>query len=451
MKKGIKRALAALMLTAFLGAGAAAQGGYVLETAGGVMLATERGEALIEAGEYTLLYEVEGLPDGIRRFTAEKLTEKGAFCALLDERGVPLTEFEYQGFEWVNDALIFVRRDRFGAMDASGNILIEADYTALLAAGDGGWLAQKTDPFDEMADTVYRISADGQESMLKTRISGGMFPMREGRSAAASAENGLYGYLDASGNWVIEPRFVWAGMFEGGRAVAATAEGTGLIDRQGNWVLAPRYNSLTREGDSLIVAIEGDSLILIHPDTLEEVSAYRGNQLYAYPSAGGRAIVMHGNRGFVVNERGEEEMSVDGCMNLSRWTGMENQVIVTKGEFGTASVYLYDLQGNVLSEGYQEMMPLGQIDGETYYLCILFEATQVTYGAGMSFWDEIPGTRVCGILSPEGKELFSVRADFIRYAGDGLILMDYEDKTVLADIHGRTIKEYVTEELSHED
>ncbi len=451
MKKRIRRALAALMLTSFLASGAAAQGGYVLETAGGVMLTTERGEVLTEAGEYTLLYEVEGLPEGIRRFTAEKLTEKGAFCALLDERGVPLTEFEYQSFEGVNDALIFMRRDRCGVMDMNGNILIEADYTALIAAGDGGWLAQKTDPFDEMADTVYRISAGGQESMLKTRISGGLFPIYEGRSAAMSAENGLYGYLDVSGNWAIEPRFAWAGMFEGGLAVAATAEGTGMIDRQGNWVLAPRYNSLMREGDSLIVATNADTLTLIAPDTLEEAASYRGADLYAYPTEGGRAIVMHGNRGFVVNGRGEEEMSVDGCMNLSRWKGMENRVIVTKGEFGTASVYLYDLQGNVLSKGYQEMMPLGQIDGETYYLYILFEATQVTYGAGMSFWDEIPGTRVCGILSPEGGELFSVRADFIRYAGDGLILIDHADKTVLADIHGKTIKEYVTEELSNED
>ncbi len=451
MKKGIKKALAALMMSAFLSTGAAAQESYVLETAGGAMLATEQGEVLIESGEYTLLYEVGGLTDGVRRFAAEKVTEKGVFCALLDEQGVPLTEFEYQGFEGGNDAVMFTRRDRCGVMDLNGNILIEADYTALISAGDGGWLAQKTDPFDEMADTVYHVSADAKESMLKTRITGGLYPMREGLSAASSAENTLFGYLDASGNWAIEPRFVWAGLFEDGRAAAASAEGTGLIDRQGNWVLAPRYNSLMREGDSLIVAAEGDTLMLFHPDTLEKVASYRGENLYAYPTEGGRAIVMNGSRGFIVNERGEEEMSVDGCMNLSRWKGMDEHVIVTKGEFGTASVYLYDLQGNVLSEGYQEMMPLGEIDGEMYYLYILFEATQVTYGAGLSFWDEIPGTRVCGVLSPEGSELFDTKADYIRYAGDGLILIDYADRTVLADIHGRIIKEYAMEEISHED
>ena len=448
MERNVRKALAALLVSACLGAGASAQGAYILETGRGAMLASPQGEVLIESGEYTLLYEVEGLSGENRRFSAEKLTEKGAFCALLDENGVPLTEFEYQNFEYENGVIVFKRKDWHGAMDIDGNILLEASYTALISAGDGGWLAQKTDPYDEMPDTVYRIGADGQESTLKTRITGGLSPMSEGLSVAYSAENALCGYLDASGNWAIEPKFIWAGSFEGGRAIAASAEGTGMIDKQGSWVIAPRYDALMREADSLILATEGDVLTLLHPDTLEKVASYSGVDLYGYPTSGGKAVIMHGKRGLVIDAHGNELMRVEDCMSLSRWAGMGERVIVTKGEFGTAGVYLYDLQGKALSKGYQEMMPLGEIDGEMYYMYILFEATQVKYGAGLSFWDEIPGTRVCGVLSPDGKELFSAKAEYIRYVDDGLIFIDYADRTVLSDIRGKVIGEYGTEEAS---
>lgn len=66
------------------------------------------------------------------------------------------------------------------------------------------------------------------------------------------AENGLWGYSDVAGNWLIEPQFDWAGKWRGDYAmVSACGEGAnGIINREGEYVLAPEYSisSGTYEG-----------------------------------------------------------------------------------------------------------------------------------------------------------------------------------------------------------
>lgn len=69
----------------------------------------------------------------------------------------------------------------------------------------------------------------------------------------ARADNGLYGYINGQGEWVIEPQFDWAGSFRGDYAsFAEYPEGAteedlwdmdchGVIDRAGHVVLEPVY------------------------------------------------------------------------------------------------------------------------------------------------------------------------------------------------------------------
>ena len=63
----------------------------------------------------------------------------------------------------------------------------------------------------------------------------------DGLMPLISAENNLYGYVDASGQWAIRPQFAYAGPFIEGRALASLTTGYGLIDDTGNWVLTPKY------------------------------------------------------------------------------------------------------------------------------------------------------------------------------------------------------------------
>lgn len=47
------------------------------------------------------------------------------------------------------------------------------------------------------------------------------------------------GYIDRSGNWVIEPRFLMAEQFSGGVARVQDETGFGLIDASGAFIWGP--------------------------------------------------------------------------------------------------------------------------------------------------------------------------------------------------------------------
>ena len=88
-------------------------------------------------------------------------------------------------------------------------------------------------------------------------------------------------------------------------------------------------------------------------------------------------------------------------------------------------------------------MPLGEMNGQMYYTFTSFEATQVEYEEyGLSFWDEVPGTRRCGVLSPEGEELCSFKAEYISYLGEGRMLIQAEVGAAFADFEGNVLRSF---------
>lgn len=73
-----------------------------------------------------------------------------------------------------------------------------------------------------------------------------------------------YGYIDATGAFVIEPVFGQAFDFqENGLAVAGTAELAGVIDRTGKYVIAPKFDSVGTFRDGAAVAQMGNKMVVI--------------------------------------------------------------------------------------------------------------------------------------------------------------------------------------------
>jgi hypothetical protein len=74
----------------------------------------------------------------------------------------------------------------------------------------------------------------------------------------------LYGFIDTSGDQVIEPRFYWAGAFSEGLAAAAIQVGGevkwGYIDKSGGWVIEPQFYSVSpfSEGLAVVMRLEND-------------------------------------------------------------------------------------------------------------------------------------------------------------------------------------------------
>lgn len=72
----------------------------------------------------------------------------------------------------------------------------------------------------------------------------------EGTYGAGALSEGLapveteqgWGFVDATGRIVIEPRYMWVNGFREGRAEVQTLDGMGLIDKQGRYVIEPRYD-----------------------------------------------------------------------------------------------------------------------------------------------------------------------------------------------------------------
>ncbi len=434
--------LIAVVLLCAVGAYAQTDGQYVIEMDDGAFLVDEQGSSIVERGTYGMMYVLSDLPEGVSRYAAEEKNSTTALYALLDENAQRLTDHKYMMLEYEDSAIMFIEDERMGVMDLQGNILIEPIYTYMLSCGDGSYLALRTNPYDDSADMIYKVLADGRETAAGTKVSLLGEIDEEGLCAAKSPENSKYGYIDAQGKWVIEPKFRWADGFKDGSAAAATERGTGLIDRAGKWLIEPKYDYLVREGDSLIEAGSGNSTGFIHPETFEIVASYSEENLYTLPIFGRRAGIIRDGTLQVIDENGEEIFSLENCTSLNLWEGMKDELIVLQTSQNNGDAYLYDMNGVLLAGPYQDIIPLGIGDEGMYYMFITYEATQVEYDNGMSFWDEIPSTRRCGVLNGEGKELCAFEGEYISWLGDEYILVHQLDGRIFADVQGNIVAEF---------
>ncbi len=386
--------------------------------------------------QYRLIYELTGAEDEIQLFAGETAEEGKAGYALVNGAGERLTGFDYQTLEYSAGQVLFMKNGRWGVMDADGGVLAEAAYTALVSNGEGGFLAQKTDPYDDSPDDVYLIGGDYTARETGVKMISGLSTLSDGLMPAVSAENGLYGYLGPDGTWAIAPEYRWAGMFEDGYAHVSAERAGGLIDRTGSWALAPEYGYISYEGtDSMIAAVKGEKMLVIDPETFETAAEFGTEETAGYALERGGAVISQPDGVYFVGMDGEA-IRLDGCRGVNQWGGMEDRMIVQAGEFGTPAIYLYDLKGNRLAGPYQDVMPLGQKDGEMYYVFTSFEAVQTEYGEGLVFWDEAPGTRKCGVLSPEGTQLCAFDAEYISCAGEGRMLIQQDGAAAFADFEG---------------
>jgi hypothetical protein len=70
--------------------------------------------------------------------------------------------------------------------------------------------------------------------------------------------SGLYGYVNASGKWLIEPKFKEARAFSEDKAAVAAKEGVwGYIKLDGSYLITPKYSSAYSFKNGLAIVSEG--------------------------------------------------------------------------------------------------------------------------------------------------------------------------------------------------
>ena len=199
-------------------------------------LISESGENVVLPGVFTGVFKITD------DLYSVKSADTGKF-SLMTKEGEMLTESRYTLFNRIaEDAVLFELDGKYGVMDERANVTVPAEYTWLVSNGSGGYLALRTDVWDNSPDGVYLINEKGDVSPTGVKVASFLVDFSEGLSPALSTENGKYGYLNHEGQWEIRPQYAYADAFEGGIAVATLDSGSGVIDKKGSWQITPKYD-----------------------------------------------------------------------------------------------------------------------------------------------------------------------------------------------------------------
>ncbi len=116
-------------------------------------------------------------------------------------------------------------RGKYGAIDLSGTVVVPFIYDSLYQAGEGvlGYQEGGLDGFLDIRGNT----------LLPARFSNKRAAPCFSDGLAAVCENDLYGYIDVSGAWRIEPRWQTAWDFHEGKAIVESTDGYFIISKDG--------------------------------------------------------------------------------------------------------------------------------------------------------------------------------------------------------------------------
>ncbi len=418
-----------VMVLALLGA-ARADGPVCVCVSGVACLVDEDGQTLLEGFE-------DAFP--VRQGALYAAGSKGDY-RLYDAQGLPVGDVEFAMAQDAGDCLIYRQGGLYGAMDETGSVILPAEWTQLIYAGAGGFLALNSDPLDETPDEILRVDVFGWVTPTGVYTDSGLAPMESGR--ARVAVNGRAGAVDAVGNPAVPMK--WLGLapsFENGLAVATAESGTGLIDVNGDAVIPAVYDWVER-GDGIIAALDASGVDVFSADGKTIIYSVDGENLEALV-AGSRLLVRDGENARLYDETGAvigEYAPGFGCA-----AGLNGQLIAWEGEWGETRAWLMNPDGSASSGRYQHILPLiggryafAKMRGATYYSAEL--------GRIQTSWD-YDSLRL-GLLDESGAELLNADYRDIRALGEDRLLLISDDEVKLADLNGRAIRTWVTAETA---
>jgi len=138
-----------------------------------------------------------------------------------------------------HDGLAVFEKDlNFGYVDKNGNIVIQPEYFMAYDFSEGlAAVANEDDKhgfIDKSGNLVipFIFEHNIEDTYLYQGFSDGL---------AAVCMDGKFGYINKNGDFVIEPKFDYAGRFSDGLALVLVDGLFGYIDRNGNYVIEPKF------------------------------------------------------------------------------------------------------------------------------------------------------------------------------------------------------------------
>ena len=342
--------------------------------------------------------------DGTVRFIAYMSDSSGSHAELLDEEGEILTDGDYDAIYYENGAFLTISGDLYGIIDSDGDEILPVQYTSIVPTGEGTYFTSTDDPYDSIADELYLTSSDG-ESRYICSSQGFMGNFSEGLLCAASRD-GLYGYMNSSGQWSIAPTYDTASDFCGGIAVVMRGSSYGLIDMSGNVILPIRYDAISAwvssangslGGDlSMIIAMSGDSATIYDRATMLPLKTI-GDIKYAYMPTSGIAVLGSDSATYVYSYSSNSiVLTIDPTYALEVLSD-ERALVV---DYDGGNVCIYDLTGAGADVSFSDVTgAYGMYDDSgACTVCICRE------DGGHTLW---------GVFSLDGTEILPIEYDTI--------------------------------------
>ena len=389
-------------------------------------LVREDGTVIVEPGIYA-----EIIPLGVSgRFAAQ---DKSGAYLLMDADGNALTKAEYAYFEGGEGGILFEKENRYGVMNENAEIAVPCEYTWIVSNGENGYLALRTDVWDDTPDGVYYIDESGHVAPTGVKVISQLSPFTNGLSPALSTEQGRYGYLNPEGEWAIPPQYAYADEFFGSCAMVMLDSGFGVIDENGGWIISPKYDYLfsSLSEDGMIVGVNYGLYVDVYSaDGKEELYSCECSNLGAYVAVGGDMLFMYGDDGlYALNRAGETVLKLTDDAMLAG--GGKNRLIVYENFWGTNSVYLVDETGKAVSGRYQDMDLFWNRAENPVYIVRTFPVDE------NGDWDAAEIR--CGLIDSNGAEVLPARFTEIHSPADGWAVAQDDDGTYLYRLDGTLV------------
>lgn len=150
-------------------------------------------------------------------------------------------QFAFAGTFTEGLALVSYDGQKFGFINRLGQVVVPIQYQfATPFAGGISVAGVSASPAGEQEYVIF-IDRAGQNIFGETTFSAGQ-PFSEGMAAVKSFE-GQFGYIDLSGEYVIQPQYDYALPFSEGLAPVMVGDKVGYINRSGATVVEPQYDA----------------------------------------------------------------------------------------------------------------------------------------------------------------------------------------------------------------
>lgn len=177
----------------------------------------------------TPAFSVRNFSEGLA--SIQTMDKKFGFIDLEGNLVIP-SHFTAVGFFTDNLAWARDENGKVGFIDKSGSWAIKPEFDAVKSFDQISGMARvKKD------DKWFYVNHAGKPLMVE---SDAYWDFSEG--LAQGEKNGLRGYFDNEGKWVIEPKFQDAKKFENGQAAVKVNGKWGIIDKTEKWIMVAEFD-----------------------------------------------------------------------------------------------------------------------------------------------------------------------------------------------------------------